>query len=68
MPSLSAHKGALEGFEISRKDAEDMIMAARVLPAGSRRRTWRRCGRAGGGSGCGRGWQGGRGRTRDAKV
>ena len=26
------HKGALEGFEISRKEAEDMIMAARVSP------------------------------------
>ncbi len=25
------HKGALEGFEISRKDVEDMIMSARVL-------------------------------------
>jgi hypothetical protein len=24
------HKGALEGIEISRKDAEDMIMAARI--------------------------------------
>ena len=25
------HKGILDGFEISRKDAEDMIMSARVL-------------------------------------
>ena len=25
------HKGILDGFEVSRKDAEDMIMAARVL-------------------------------------
>ncbi len=25
------HKGVLEGFELSRKDAEDMIMSARVL-------------------------------------
>jgi N utilization substance protein A len=24
------HKGVLEGFEISRKDVEDMIMAARI--------------------------------------
>ena len=25
------HKGVLDGFEIGRKDAEDMIMSARVL-------------------------------------
>jgi N utilization substance protein A len=25
------HKGVLEGFELSRKDAEDIIMSARVL-------------------------------------
>jgi N utilization substance protein A len=25
------HKGVLDGFEVSRKEAEDMIMSARVL-------------------------------------
>jgi transcription termination/antitermination protein NusA len=25
------HKGALDGFEVSRKEAEDIIMSARVL-------------------------------------
>ena len=25
------HKGYLDGFELSRKDAEDMILSARVL-------------------------------------
>ncbi len=25
------HKGVLDGFELDRKDAEDMIMSARVL-------------------------------------
>ena len=51
------HKGVLEGFEISRKDAEDMIMAARIaagwVTAGGHRQDARRAGRGGsGGRGC----------------
>ena len=53
------HKGVLEGFEISRKDVEDMIMAARIaagwVTAGGPRQDARRAG------GCGSGGRGGEG-------
>ena len=58
------HKGVLDGFEIGRKDAEDMIMAARIaagwVDGGGPRQDARR---AGGRGRCGRGRQGSRSRA-----
>ena len=53
------HKGVLEGFEIGRKEAEDMIMSARVaagwINAGGPRQDARRAGGCGGGGRSGEG-------------
>ena len=58
------HKGVLEGFEVGRKEAEDMIMAARIAAGWVTPEDLEKMQRrAGGSGGSGRGCEGSRGRS-----